>query len=454
MHNPPKLHTAGMAGLKGLFRAVMALGMALSLSGCFFIIAKQDIDRDGSHPWWCQGGSVTLTDAECLQMSAYFDVAARFAEQYWNQADFTAAGAILDTNITAALSSSNGLAFRLGTPAAFDPMAPNMIWYAGESGIPRPVAVGWSVQDTGSGAPAGFPGDQDAWTLSGNYYLIARVVRGYQDHGNVFALSHPCLNLGNSLLTATTDSCYTSTHTTPLEILVTNDDGIDGHGIDALVEGLKTVPGVTFNIVAPATQQSGTGGSTTPGPLTANPGATLSGEGGIAVDGFPADAVIHALRDLKLSPDLTMSGINEGQNLALATGLSGTVGAARRSLMRGIPSLATSQGSFSVSTVDFPAGVTASLALLENWRLGRAGTPFMVLPNLNIPSCDGIGSITGTVDTVVGPNNSSGPLNGTTFFGAPDCNSTKTTFVDDLDAYLNGWTSIADAGRVQPPNWP
>ena len=148
-----------------------------------------------------------------------------------------------------------------------------------------------------------------------------------------------------------------------------------------------------------------------------------------------------------------MSGINDGQNLATATNLSGTVGAARRSLMRGIPSLATSQGGITV-TPDFPAGVAASLALLENWRLGEAGMPFMDLPNLNIPSCDGTGTITGTVETVVGPDLSSGPLNGTNYFGPQNCSSTKTVFVDDLDAFLNGWTSIADVGRVQPPNWP
>lgn len=458
MHNPPKLHTAGSAGLKGLFRAVMALGLALSLSGCFFVIAKQDIDRDGSHPWWCQGGSVTLTDAECLQMSAYFDNAVRFAEQYWTEADFvTNGGGGLDITATGFFQSTNGIPYFRNVQNTFDPMTPNMIWYGVEPGATatRPVAVGWIVSDTGGGPPAGFAGDQDVWTLVGpNYYLIARVMRGYQDHGNIFSTSHPCLSFGNSSLSATTDACYTSTHTEPLEILVTNDDGIDGHGIDALVEGLKTVPGVTFNIVAPATQQSGTGGSTTPGPLTANPGATLSGEGGVAVDGFPADAVIHALRDLKLSPDVTMSGINDGQNLAsIGDGGSGTIGAARRSTMRGIPALALSQGSITV-TPDFPAGVAASLALLENWRIGRAGSPFMELPNLNIPSCDGTGTITGTVETVVGVDLSSGPLNGTNYFGVQDCSSSKTVFVDDLDAFLNGWTSIADMGRVQPPNYP
>ncbi len=453
MHNTFNPQPARVQGVKGLFRAALALGLTLSLSGCFWVIAYQDIQRDGSHPWWCQGGTVTLTDAECLETSAYFDFAVQYAQQYWDPSDYTAAGAVTDAVAETAVPVENGVAYRLGTTTTFDPMVPNMIWYA-DDGNYRPVAVGWAVDDTASGPPAGFAGDQDAWTLAGGkYYLITRVIRGYQHHTNVFATSHPCLSGGASLLLSTTEACYLATHTVPLEILVVNDDGIEGHGIDALVQGLKTVSGITFNIIAPATQQSGTGGSSSPPPLTANPGATLSGDVGIAVDGFPADAVLHALRDLKLSPDLTMSGINEGQNLASVTPASGTVGAARRSLKRGIPSLALSQGGITV-TPDFPAGVAASLALLENWRLGKAGKPFMDLPNLNIPSCDGTGTITGTVETVVGVDLSSGPLNGTSYVGPQNCSSTKTVFVDDLDAFLNGWTSIADVGLVQPPNWP
>lgn len=440
---------------KGICRAVVALGLSLSLSGCFWVIAYQDIQRDGSHPWWCQGGTVTLTDGQCLQMSAYFDFAVQYAEQYWDLGDYTTAGAAGDAVAESAVPIANGSAFRLGSTATFDPMSPNMIWY-GDDGDVRPVAVGWAVDDTASGPPAGFPGDQDVWTLAGGkYYLIVRVIRGYQHHVNVFADSHPCLSGGASLLLSTAEACYLATHTVPLEILVVNDDGILAHGIDELVQGLKTVPGVTFNIVAPATQQSGTGSNTSPPPLTVNPGVTLSGDPGLAVEGFPADSVLHALRDLRLSPDLTMSGINEGQNLAsIGHGFSGTIGAARRSLIRGIPSLALSQGLNPGPVVDFPAGAAASLALLEQWRLGKAGMPSMALPNLNIPTCS-TGTITGTTyDAVVGVDLSSGPLNGTNYFGVPDCNSAKTVFVDDLDAFLNGWTSIADMGRVQPPNYP
>jgi len=452
MHNTPSVKPASRIGVRGLFRAVLAFGLALSLSGCFFIIAKQDIDRDGSHPWWCQGGTATLSDTECLQMSAYFDIAVQYAEQYWDQLEYLTAGATHDIYAEGGVPSGNGLAYRLGSTATFDPMSPNMIWYATEDGgsTIRPVAVGWAVDDLGSGPPDGFVGDQDVWSLSnGKYYLIARVLRGYQVHSNVFALGHLCLDSGMSSLTATTDSCYALTHTEDLEILVVNDDGIGGHGIDELVQGLKTVSGITFNIVAPATQQSGTGGSVTMGPLTANPGMTLSGDEGIAVDGFPADSVLHALRDLKLSPDLTMSGINDGQNLAtIGNGLSGTIGAARRSLKRGIPSMALSQGGLTV-TPDWAAGVAASLDLLEQWRLGKAGKPFMDLPNLNIPSCDGTGSITGTVETIVGVDTSSG-----SYFGVQDCSSTQVVFADDLDAFLNGWTSIADMGLEQPPNYP
>lgn len=453
MHKTLNLHHARAPGARGLFRAVLALGLAACLSGCFFVVAKQDIDRDGSHPWWCQGGTVTLTDSECLMMSAFFDYAIQYSEQWLTQADYVTAGAVLDTSL---LGTSTNVAtpYRLGTTTTFDPMAPNVLYF-GNASTGRPVAVGWAVDDTGGGAPAGFAGDQDNWILAGGkYWLAVWIMRGHEQHTNVFAPGHPCIVGHVTTLTSTSDACYIASHTVPLEILVVNDDGIGGHGIDNLVQGLKTVSGITFNIVAPATQQSGTGGSVSTPPLTANPGMTLSGDVGIAVDGFPADAVLHALRDLKMSPDLTMSGINDGQNLAsLGAGASGTIGAARRSLMRTVPALALSQGGLTV-TPDWAAGVAASLALLERWRLGEAGAPFMELPNLNIPSCDGTGTITGTTDTIVGVDLSSGPLNGTNYFGAQNCSSTKTLFVDDLDAFLNGWTSVADMGKVQPPNYP
>jgi 5'-nucleotidase len=449
--NKPIIKSPG-ARLMGPLKACIALGLAVTLSGCFWIAARQDIARDGTHPWWCQGGTATLTDNECLSMSAHMDFGVKFAKQYWNVADFQAAGAAPDAT---GETPQSGTPYKLAPTSSFNAMSPNMIWYATEGGMSRPVAVGWGIDDTATGAPAGFPGDQDVWTLSGGtYYLSVRVLRGYENQPNVFATGHPCISSGVSSLTSTTDACYTGSHPVELEILVTNDDGIGSDGIDAIVQGLKTVSGITFSIVAPATQQSGSGGNTTSGPLTASPASTVSGDLGTAVDGFPADAVIYAMRDLKLSPDLTLSGINDGQNLAsVGSSASGTIGAARRALQRTVPAIALSQGGITV-TPDFPAGVAASLALLEQWRLGKAGEPFMALPNLNIPSCASPETVTGTVESIVGLDGSSGALNGGNYFSAQNCASTKTVFVDDLDAFLNGWNSIGDMGKVQPPNYP
>ena len=165
--------------------------------------------------------------------------------------------------------------------------------------------------------------------------------------------------------------------------------------------------------------------------------------------GSPADAVNFGLGNLLLSPEIVISGINTAQNLAtVGSGFSGTIGAARTAIRRGIDAISTSQGGLTV-TPDYPAGVAGTLALVEAWRLGSAGAPFMELPNINIPSCGSGLSPQGTVETVVGVDLSSGG-----YFNPQDCLSTQTTFADDLDAFLNGYISIADMGRDQPPNYP
>ena len=74
---------------------------------------------------------------------------------------------------------------------------------------------------------------------------------------------------------------------TPLEILVVNDDGYSAAGIDAVVEGLRTLPGVHIDVVAPATNQSGGGDKTTPGGVTGFAAQTQSGYPATAVNGYP-----------------------------------------------------------------------------------------------------------------------------------------------------------------------
>ena len=129
-----------------------------------------------------------------------------------------------------------------------------------------------------------------------------------------------------------------------ITVLVTNDDGVAAPGLDALVEALRTVKNTKVVVVAPATNQSGTGGNTTPGTLVTQPATTPSGYAATAVQGFPADTVTAALDQLGVKPNVVMSGINTGQNLGPLTDLSGTIGAARMAAKRGIPAVAFSQG--------------------------------------------------------------------------------------------------------------
>ncbi|MEO1065644.1 MAG: 5'/3'-nucleotidase SurE, partial [Actinomycetota bacterium] len=78
-------------------------------------------------------------------------------------------------------------------------------------------------------------------------------------------------------------------------MLVTNDDGVDAPGIDALVTGLSGLDGVEIVVVAPAENQSGTAMNLTDGDVAAGSATTASGVAATAVDGFPADAVRWAL---------------------------------------------------------------------------------------------------------------------------------------------------------------
>ena len=130
----------------------------------------------------------------------------------------------------------------------------------------------------------------------------------------------------------------------PLTIVVTNDDGIGAEGIDVLVTALMEMDDVEVHVVAPAGDMTGQSDNTTPGGATFADGSTISGVEGTAVDGFPADTINVALDDLGLEPDLVVSGINKGQNVGPLAYLSGTVGAGREAVRRGIPAIAGSAG--------------------------------------------------------------------------------------------------------------
>lgn len=220
----------------------------------------------------------------------------------------------------------------------------------------------------------------------------------------------------------------------PLKVLVTNDDGVGADGIDAVVEGLRTLPNVEVTVVAPATNQSGTGGKTTDGPLTVTDATTKSGYSAKAVQGFPADTIVWAVdqKGIGFTPDLVVSGINLGQNVGLAVDISGTVGAARAAVTRGIPALASSQGMPAEGgTADFPAGVKEVLAWVT---ANRSQLQTATVPNLNVPTCNGKGTpkpmATLPVGTVLD-------------LSAQDCTSSLTNPADDVQGLTNGYVTMS-----------
>jgi 5'-nucleotidase len=159
--------------------------------------------------------------------------------------------------------------------------------------------------------------------------------------------------------------------------------------------------------------------------------------------------VLYALGTLYLSPELVISGINEGQNMGSVVGISGTVGAARRARLNYVPAIASSQGTGpNFATSGIADGVAATLALLEEWRLGRTVNTSNSVLNINIPTCVSGLFPRGTVQTEV----STGSAN----YTVQDCASAAAigTVLHDIDAFNKGFIGIADVGKIQPPNWP
>jgi 5'-nucleotidase len=232
----------------------------------------------------------------------------------------------------------------------------------------------------------------------------------------------------------------TTTAPEPLEILVTNDDGVAAEGIDVLVEALTALDGVEVTVVAPADQQSGTGGNVTEGPVTTNEATTASGYEARAVDGFPADTIRVAFDELALTPDLVVSGINEGQNLGPVVDVSGTIGAARAGARRDVPALAVSQGLGGDLDYDVAAGLVTDW-IAEHEEALRAGElPADVVANLNVPTCD-TGELRGLVEV--------GSATGGDALGMSDCTSTEEGFTDDVMAFVNGYATLTEV-PVEP----
>jgi 5'-nucleotidase len=220
----------------------------------------------------------------------------------------------------------------------------------------------------------------------------------------------------------------------PLRILVTNDDGVHAAGIDALTTALRGEPDVSVTVVAPATNESGTGGRATAGTLLGSASVTRSGYPAYAVEGTPADSVRYALDTLHVAPDLVISGINDGANLGPVADFSGTIGAARAAAALGLPALATSQGG---NHPRFADGVAATIAWLRAQRTALVpGT----VENLNTPTCRYAGKPAPTVAVQAATGLSIDFLRSLVPVVCPT--HPPLHAADDVHAYLQGYSTL------------
>jgi len=135
-----------------------------------------------------------------------------------------------------------------------------------------------------------------------------------------------------------------SRKTVSVLILLTNDDGIEAPGLHALAEALSDLPDVQLVLAAPMNNRTGSGTAISFGALTVLEHAPIHGWPAWMVDGTPLDAVSVAVQGLypEARPDLVVSGVNQGLHLGALAMHSGTLGAAIRAVLLGVPSLAVS----------------------------------------------------------------------------------------------------------------
>ena len=115
-----------------------------------------------------------------------------------------------------------------------------------------------------------------------------------------------------------------------MKVLLTNDDGIQAEGLNAMRRALLRVSGVELAVIAPDSNRSATARSiTTREPLWVEEVEFEDGSTGFATDGTPVDCVRFAVLGLiEFVPELIVSGINHGANLGDDITYSGTVAAA------------------------------------------------------------------------------------------------------------------------------
>jgi 5'-nucleotidase len=184
-----------------------------------------------------------------------------------------------------------------------------------------------------------------------------------------------------------------------MNVLLTNDDGIEADGLQAMRRALLVLDDVHLAVIAPDGNRSAMARSiTTRRPLVVAEVPFADGTVGYATDGTPVDCVRLASLGLieGFSADLVVSGINHGANLGDDITYSGTVAAALEGVVLGLPAIAVSQQSGARALdyrfdggFDFEVAATFVARLVE--RIEDVPLPSRTLLNVNVPAGPPVG---------------------------------------------------------------
>ncbi len=165
-----------------------------------------------------------------------------------------------------------------------------------------------------------------------------------------------------------------------MKILCTNDDGIYARGLESLVKIARALSDDVW-VVAPKEEQSGAARALT----LAHPIRLRQyDERRFAVSGTPSDAVLMAVdKIIGGKPDLILSGVNNGQNLAEDVTVSGTIAGAFQGMSLGVPSIALSLARASRDKAKWETAETYGADIVK--KLLAQGWPSDVVVNVNFP---------------------------------------------------------------------
>lgn len=166
-----------------------------------------------------------------------------------------------------------------------------------------------------------------------------------------------------------------------MRILCSNDDGIHARGLESLIKIAKDLSDDVW-VVAPQEEQSGAARALT----LAHPIRIRKyEERRFSVTGTPSDAVLMGVNQVlaEKKPDLILSGVNNGQNIAEDVTVSGTIAAAFQGMSMGIPSIALSLARMAREAARWETPEVHGAPVIR--KLLEQGWPKDVVINVNFP---------------------------------------------------------------------